>query len=59
MFKCSICKSTKVSLIDTNYYEDGWTIEVERIYKCENCGQSYIGKSYYESEGYEDVKTLP
>ena len=59
MFKCPTCKSTNVHLLNTEYYEDGWTIEVERIYKCKNCGQPYIGKSYYESEGYEDIETLP
>lgn len=59
MANCPTCGSIYVSLIDTNYYEDGWTMEVERIYECENCGQPYIGKSYYESEGYEDVEALP
>ena len=59
MANCPTCKSTNVHLLDTDYYEDGWTIEVERIYKCKNCGQPYIGKSYYESEGYEDVEALP
>lgn len=56
MIKCPKCgSSAQPKVIDTQYIEDGWTIEVVRTYKC-GCGHIFTGTSYYHSqECYEIV----
>lgn len=45
-------------MCDTAYNEDGWTIEVVRVYRC-GCGQWSVGKSYFHCEDcYEDMTPL-
>lgn len=57
MIKCPNCGSTaQVEVIDTNYYEDGWEIEVERFYAC-GCGCNFIGRATYIcQEAYETIE---
>jgi hypothetical protein len=57
--KCPNCGSTaQVRLSKTEYNEDGWTIEVIRIYTC-GCGCKFKGVSYYHCEdAHEDVTML-
>lgn len=56
MRRCSECGAELEPTL-TEYIENGWEITVERIYQCK-CGHSFLGKSYYKSEGYEDIKPL-
>lgn len=56
MPKCPWCGSTaQVKEIETEYLEDGWSIEVQRHYKC-GCGTCFVHKSWFESDSYEEVE---
>ena len=56
MPKCPWCGSTaQVKEIETEYLEDGWSIEVRRHYKC-GCGTCFVHKSWFESDGYDEVE---
>ena len=59
MASCPNCGSTaQVKLIETNYTEDGWTIELVRIYDC-GCGCRFKGSSYYTcQEAYETITPI-
>jgi hypothetical protein len=60
MTKCPNCGSTaQQKLLTTEYNEDGWSIEVVRIYIC-SCGCTYTGTSYYHcQEAYEITEEIP
>jgi len=56
MPKCPWCGSTaQVREVETEYLEDGWSIEVRRHYRC-GCGTCFVHKSWFKSEGYEEVE---
>ena len=56
MPKCPWCGSTaQVRETDTEYLENGWSIEVRRHYRC-GCGTCFVHKSWFESDGYEEVE---
>lgn len=59
MVSCPKCGSTaQVRLVRTDYNEDGWSIEVVRIYTC-GCGCRFKGSSYYTcQEAYEVVEPI-
>ena len=59
MIKCPNCgSSAQVKILTTQYMEDGWTIEVKRIYIC-GCGETFIGESYYHcQEAYEIIEPI-
>ena len=59
MVSCPKCESTaQVRLVRTDYNEDGWSIEVVRIYTC-GCGCRFKGSSYYTcQEAYEVVEPI-
>ena len=51
--KCPNCgSSSQPKLVDTEYKEDGWDIEVIRHYKC-GCTTEFIGVTIYKSDGIE------
>lgn len=55
--RCPNCgSSAQPKVVSTEYHEDGWEIEVVRHYVC-GCGEKFVGLSYYNSEGYEIVKS--
>ena len=54
--RCPNCGSfAQLKVVSTEYHEDGWDIEVVRHYVC-GCGKKFIGLSYYNSDGYEDIE---
>lgn len=54
--RCPNCgSSAQPKVLSTEYHEDGWEIEVVRHYKC-GCGAHFVGKSYYNCEGYEIIE---
>lgn len=56
MPKCPWCGSTaQVREIDTEYLEDGWSIEVRRHYRC-GCRTCFVEKSWFKSEGYMEIE---
>lgn len=56
MPKCPWCGSTaQPNVKATDYIEDGWSLEVVRYCLC-GCGRAFIAKSWYKSEGYEEVE---
>ena len=56
--RCPRCgSSAQPKVIQTEYKEDGWDIEVVRTYKC-GCGCAFTGTScFYCSDGYEIIGT--
>ena len=59
MTRCPNCgSSAQVRVIETEYNEYGWDIEVVRTYKC-GCGQRFIRTSFYTyKEGYEIIAKI-
>lgn len=59
MTRCPNCGSTaQLKVITTEFIEDGWIIEVIRIYKC-GCGQRFSSTSYYTCEdNYEYIEKI-
>ena len=56
MAKCPWCGSeAQVKVVATEYIENGWDIEVQRHCEC-GCGTTFVAKSWYKSDGYEDVE---
>lgn len=57
---CLNCGSKKLAIYDTQYFEDGWDIEVIHYYECEDCGRKHSGTAYYtcndESEYMEEME---
>ena len=60
MNKCPNCGSTaQPKLLTTEYNENGWSIEVVRIYIC-GCGCTYTGTSYYHcNDADETTEIIP
>ena len=58
--RCPNCgSSAQPKILETEYHEDGWSIEVIRTYKC-GCGCIFTGTSYYISqEQYEIIEKVP
>lgn len=55
MSKCPHCGSTaQVTLLDIDYSEEEWSMEVIRYYKC-GCGTYFRGTTCYTREGYEMI----
>lgn len=59
MTRCPNCgSSAQLKVIETEYFENGWEIEVVRTYKC-GCGQMFTGTSYYICKDcYEIVEKI-
>ena len=54
---CLNCgSSAQLTVVSTEYHEDGWDIEVVRHYVC-GCGGKFIGLSYYKCDGYETFES--
>lgn len=60
MVRCPNCGSTaQVKVVNTEYNEDGWDLEVVRVYKC-RCGQMFTGTSYFHCpDAYEIIESFP
>lgn len=57
--KCPTCgSSAQPKLVDTDYRENGWTIEKIRHYKC-GCGTDFITVTTYENNGIEACFKVP
>lgn len=55
MIKCPNCGSTaQTEPLEVQYYEDGWSIYVERWYHC-GCGQGFTTSTTYKSDGDEEI----
>lgn len=56
MAKCPWCGSeAQVEVLATEYIENGWEMEVLRHCEC-GCGTTFVAKSWYKSDGCEDVE---
>ena len=54
MIKCPNCGSTHFSVMETDFQEDGWTVERTVTYRC-GCGKWFTTTTFYEATSQEEI----
>ena len=53
--KCLNCGSTaQLSVMETDFQEDGWTVERTVTYRC-GCGKWFTTTTFYEATSQEEI----